>query len=101
MAFKLPELYDEIISHPNTSDELRRLTESKLLRYKYRYQCALPSTGESGALKLKIGNEVQSMIDGVILLDIPNEYAWTLYIESRNTDSIGLFPSDRSFLMCC
>lgn len=75
-----------MISHPYTSDELRRATEAKLLQFLHRYQCALPPTS---AKKLEIGKEVQDLIDGVILLKIPNELAWSLYIEGKNVDSIG------------
>ncbi|KAL5485002.1 SKI3 [Sanghuangporus weigelae] len=90
---KLPDLYSEIINHPNTSDELRRESEAKLLRYKHRHRRALPLSGVDGKIKTKLGIEVQEMIDGAVLLNIPDEFAWSLYIEGKdvdNTKSYGL-----------
>lgn len=87
---QLPKLYNDVIAHPYTSDELRRATEAKLLQFLHRFQCALPLSGDAGKRKLGIGKEVQELVDGVILLKIPNELAWCLYIEGRNTDTIGM-----------
>ncbi|EJD03262.1 TPR-like protein [Fomitiporia mediterranea MF3/22] len=101
---KLPELYNEILNHPNTSDDLRRETEAKLLRYKHRHRCALGLNGPEGKLKAELGSEVQEMVDGIVLLNIPDEFAWSLYVEGKNVDKIedygldilrkymGLFP---------
>ena len=89
MSSQLPELYNEIINHPNTSDELRRETEAKLLRYKHRHRCALGLSGEQGKLKYKLGAEIQKMIDGVVLLNIPDEFSWALYIDGKDVDKVG------------
>ncbi|KAL5507335.1 SKI3 [Sanghuangporus vaninii] len=91
---KLPDFYSEIINHPNTSDELRRETEAKLLRYKHRHRCALPLSGAEGKIKTKLGIEVQEMIDGAVLLNIPDEFAWSLYIEGKDVDSINSYGID-------
>lgn len=84
-------LYDEIINHPNTSDELRRETEAKVLRYKHNYRCALSASGDDGKIKLKLGEEIVSIIDGVVLLGIADELAWTMKIESEDKESLGAF----------
>ncbi|KAH8119473.1 TPR-like protein [Phellopilus nigrolimitatus] len=91
---KLPSLYGEILNHVYTSDDLRRATEAKLLRYKHRYRCALAPSGDAGALKLKIGEEVQSLIEGVVLLGISDELAWTLLIEGKDVDSVEGYGFD-------
>lgn len=82
---QLPRLYDEVISHPNTSDEHRRETESKLLNHRQQYLAALP-VGEE---KTKVAAEVDEQINGMVLLKIPNELAWTLFIEAKDAESIG------------
>lgn len=92
-----------MIGHPNTSDELRRDTEAKLLRYKHQLLCALPSEssntlsgrkdkGISGT-KRQLLAEVRAMAEGMVLLDIPNEFAWLFIIEGANVDTIGKFSS--------
>ena len=86
---QLPRFYDEVLNHPNTSDDLRRSTESKLLRHKQQYLYAIPALRESAALKTKIAGELESLVDGVVLLGIPDELAWNLFIDSKNCDTIG------------
>ena len=75
------------MNHPHTSDELRRATESKLLSFKERYQQALPTSGEHGKLKAQLGKQIKELIDGIVLLNIPNESAWVSYIESQDVDA--------------
>lgn len=82
---QLPRLYNEVINHPNTSDEHRRETESKLLDHRQRYLAALP-VGEE---KTKVAAEVEEQINGMVLLKIPNELAWTLFIEAKDAENIG------------
>lgn len=96
----LPKWYDEIMGHPKASDELRRSTEAKLLNLRLRYLTAL----SEGDKKEKVAGEVEEMIDGIVLLGIPNEVAWTMAIEGKDTNKIegydykllqqfiGLFP---------
>ncbi|CDO72766.1 hypothetical protein BN946_scf184994.g19 [Trametes cinnabarina] len=83
---QLPRLYDEIMKHPNTSDEVRRATERKLLRLKQRYLFSLPSKGQSTAVKKKLAAEVDELIAGMVFLKIPDELAWSLFIESRDAE---------------
>jgi superkiller protein 3 len=82
---QLPALYNEIINHPNTSDILRRDTESKLLKHRQMYLHALPP----GSEKVKIAKEVDELVNGVIVLGIPNELAWGIFLESKDCDTIG------------
>lgn len=82
---QLPRLYNEVINHPNTSDEQRRETESKLLDHRQRYLSALPEGDE----KTKVAADVEEQINGMVLLKIPNELAWTLFIEAKDAESIG------------
>ncbi len=75
------------MNHPKTTDERRRAVEAKLLQFKYRHLCALST---SDPLKKVLASEVQSLIDGVVLLGIPDEQAWTLYLDGQNCDSTGI-----------
>ncbi|CCM00695.1 uncharacterized protein FIBRA_02734 [Fibroporia radiculosa] len=83
-ASKLPNLYDEIMRHPNTSDELRRETEAKLLRHKLQHMRILPSSPQ----KAKITAELEDLIGGMVLLKIKDELAWTLFIEGKDAEKI-------------
>lgn len=95
---QLPQLYNDILNHQYTPDELRRITESKLLRYKRRYLHALPSFGKLSSTKARIASEVESLTEGVVVLGIPDELAWTIYIDGQDSDSIGQLISFRSTL---
>jgi hypothetical protein len=88
---QLPRFYNEILNHPNTSDDLRRATESKLLRHRQRYLYAIPVSGESAPLKTRIAGELESLVDGIVLLGIPDLLAWNLFINSKDCETIGTF----------
>lgn len=83
---KLPFLYDEILNHPNTPDELRRQTESKQLRYKRDHLFSLPP---DDPLKRQLAIEVEKLISGVVLLRIPDELAWSSFIDGQDCEVIG------------
>ena len=85
---QLPELYIEILNHPNTSDDLRRSTESKLLRYKERYQHALPHDIKGTEVKRKVGIEIDDLAKGAVLLNIPDELAWVIVIDAMDSEKI-------------
>ncbi|THH06300.1 hypothetical protein EW146_g9652 [Bondarzewia mesenterica] len=87
---RLPSYYNEILNHPNTSDDLRRNTESKLLRHKQQYLFALPTSDAKSNVKEKLVTEVQELIDGIVLLKIPDELAWSMFIDGKDTDTIGM-----------
>ena len=84
---KLPSMYDEIINHPSTSDELRRSTEAKLFRYRLKYLKALPVNDPKKEMTLKL---VDEMMRGMVLLDIPDELVWTQFLESKNAGQLGM-----------
>ncbi|KAJ6558576.1 superkiller protein 3 [Mycena vulgaris] len=78
---QLPKLYDDVLNHPHTPDELRRATDAKLLRYKQRFLYALPPTGDR---KVALSREVDALIAGTITLSIPDELAWMLCLDGRD-----------------
>ena len=85
-----------MLNHPNTSDELRRTTEAKLLSLKQKLLYALPMNSETKQFKETLRKEVQEMVNGIVLLEIPNELAWSLYIEGKDAATIGkLLPCAR------
>jgi superkiller protein 3 len=86
---QLPALYNEILNHPNTGDELRRSTESKLIRHKLQHLECLPLHPENISAKQKLLTEVENLSNGVVLLGIPDELAWMFFLDSKNVYSIG------------
>lgn len=88
---QLPAFYNEILNHPNTPDDVRRDTESKLLRHYRRYLHALPATGEFNSLKAEVSAELQNLVNGAVILRIPDELAWMIFIEGKDCDTIGRF----------
>ena len=88
MSLQLPEYYNEILNHFNASDELRRETESKLFHHKQRYLYSLSPSGDSAQTKVKLADELDELVDGIILLRIPNESVWTFYLEGQDCQSI-------------
>ncbi|KIK67005.1 hypothetical protein GYMLUDRAFT_37036 [Collybiopsis luxurians FD-317 M1] len=86
---RLPFLYGQVLDQPDTSDALRRETDSKLLRYKHKYLLSLPSTGDSVITKMEVVKEMESMINGAVLLHIPDDLAWILYLERKDVETIA------------
>ncbi|KAI0322400.1 TPR-like protein [Amylostereum chailletii] len=82
---RIPPVYSEILNHPNTPDDLRRTTEAKLLRHKRQYLHALPEQTEQ---KRKVAEEVQELVNGMVLLKIPDELAWTIFIDGKDAETI-------------
>jgi superkiller protein 3 len=83
---QLPHFYNEILDHQNTPDDLRRSVESKLLRYKQQYLHALPV---SAAAKVETARDLEGMVNGAVILGIPDELAWTIFIEGKDCATIG------------
>jgi len=84
--YKLPLLYDEILNHPNTPDELRRRTESKQLRHKRDLLFALPLDDPK---KRQLATEVEKLISGAVFLRVEDELAWSAFIDGRDCETIG------------
>lgn len=99
MFHQLPEYYNEILNHPYTPDSLRRDTESKMLRQKQQLLFALPtsvSAGPNASIKPELverkktlAKEVEELVEGMVLLKIPDELAWSLVIEGKDSETIG------------
>lgn len=77
-----------MLNHPNTSDQLRRSTEASLL---HRKQDRLLSIPPGDAEKERLRKEVMEMVDGMVLLQIPNQLAWSTYFETRDLESLRMF----------
>ncbi|KAF9267372.1 superkiller protein 3 SKI3 [Marasmius fiardii PR-910] len=86
---RLPALYVELLNHSSTSDELRRKTDAKLLRYKLQYLHSLSSTDTTDGSKMKTANEVADLIKGTVLLKIPDELAWLLFLDGKDAETIA------------
>ncbi|KAH9947609.1 TPR-like protein [Amylocystis lapponica] len=91
---RLPNLYNEVLNHPNTSDELRRSTESRLLRHRQRYLYVLPAAGEAAAQKTKVAAELEDLVNGMVLLGVQDDLAWSLFIEAKDAGSIDMYGLD-------
>lgn len=89
MFTKLPQFYNDILNHPDTPDDLRRETDTKLLKYKQRYLHALPDTREAQLVKQKLAKEVDDLVNGTVLLKIADELAWTIFLESQDCERSG------------
>ncbi|KAI9442528.1 TPR-like protein [Lactarius indigo] len=88
---KLPHLYDEILNHSDTSDELRRLIESKQLRHVREHLFSLPLDDPK---KRKLATEVEKLVSGVVLLRVPDELAWTTFIDGQDSETIEGYGFD-------
>lgn len=78
---RLPKLYEDVLNHPYTPDDMRRATDAKLLRYKQRYLYALPPASDR---KLAATREVDDLVAGTITLGIPDELAWMFFLDGRD-----------------
>ncbi|KAJ4000018.1 TPR-like protein [Lentinula boryana] len=85
---RLPSLYNQVLNHPNTEDTLRRQTESKLLRYKQQYMISLPASGDMMTMKEEVIKEIEDLISGMVLLHIPDELAWMLFLDKKDVENI-------------
>ncbi|KAG8761021.1 Superkiller protein 3 [Serendipita sp. 396] len=84
-ASKLESLYEEVLNHPRTDDELRRSIEASLLQRKRERLWSLDSADPA---KEALRQEVTEMVNGIVLLKIPNEFAWCQYFETADFESI-------------
>lgn len=79
-------MYDQLLNHPSTSDDLRRLTEAKIFRYKLKLLHSLELSDP--AKKATLG-EINEIIRGTVLLGIPDEMVWGEYFESIDAPQLG------------
>ncbi|EGN99549.1 hypothetical protein SERLA73DRAFT_159810 [Serpula lacrymans var. lacrymans S7.3] len=84
-------LYNEVLNHPNTPDELRRDVESRLIRHKQQYFYALSLSGASAAKKAEVGAELDGLVGGIVAISVPDELAWSLFLEGKDSSTLGKF----------
>ncbi|KAG1844187.1 hypothetical protein DFJ58DRAFT_731304 [Suillus subalutaceus] len=70
---------------PVPRTKLRRATESKLIRYKQQLFLALPSTDPE---KRQLGMQLDEMVHGIVTIGIPDEFAWCMWFEGRDSDTV-------------
>ncbi|KAF8342132.1 TPR-like protein [Cantharellus anzutake] len=84
----LLSLYSEIVNHPNTPDQLRRSTEGKILRHKLQLLYALPPADHA---KTQLRQEIDDIVQGTVLIEVPDQLAWTIAIESKNARTVEMY----------
>ncbi|KAG8976849.1 Superkiller protein 3, partial [Tulasnella sp. 427] len=89
---KLPRLYGEIMGHPQASDELRRSTEAKLFRQRYSLLMATPVSGSTAQEKKTLRAEVEELVKGFVLLQIPDSLAWNVHLERYDCERLEDYP---------
>lgn len=77
---------------------MRRETESKLLRYKQKLLYCLPNTKEFSAQKQELARSVEELVNGMVLLEVADELPWSIYIEGKDVDHIGMTWIDFDFI---
>ncbi|KAN0063561.1 Superkiller protein 3 [Thecaphora frezii] len=117
---KLPSFYDQVLSHPNALDELRRETESKLLRRQLQLLNAYPSSAPRPAAptgtaavnpekaaeqqardeelrtkKQELRDRVIKMAEGMVIIGFEDETAWEIVLEWRDSESLIDLPLER------
>ncbi|KAF6760007.1 superkiller protein 3 SKI3 [Ephemerocybe angulata] len=82
---KLPSLYNEVLNHPKTSEELRVSTEAKLIEQKQRHLFSVSSADAD--VKKGLQDELVALVDGVVLIRRPNQDVWNLCIEWQDYEN--------------
>jgi hypothetical protein len=49
----------------------------------------IPSSGAVSERKTQVSEELEEMVNGIVLLGIPNEPVWKYYIEGQDAYSLG------------
>lgn len=99
---RLPELYEQVLGHTSAPDDVRRDAEHKLLLYRHRILKALPNpgakmagpsgmaaVGEDQAQRDEAAQQrkdeamrtVHELAEGIVAIDVPDEFAWSLVHE--------------------
>ncbi|CAO1635800.1 unnamed protein product [Jaminaea pallidilutea] len=111
---KLPTWYEQLLAHSDAPDEARREAEGKLLRYLYRLLLALPTqprglqiptaegagrsdtTGtdeeKSSLTKAGLRNRVADLVKGMVIVEVPDELAWSLHLDWQDFASLADVP---------
>lgn len=102
---RVPHLLELIRNHPRTDDKLRRDVEAKLLRHFAELAKAVPTEGPSANVGLKqaVRQQTLEFARGFVVLQVPDELAWTIYLDwndfvlrelpyAQLVDYVRLFP---------
>ena len=102
---RVPHLLELIRNHPRTDDKLRRDVEAKLLRHFAELAKAVPTEGPSANVGLKqaVRQQTFEFARGFVVLQVPDELAWTIYLDwndfvlrelpyAQLVDYVRLFP---------
>lgn len=54
--------------------------------YKQKYFYALPTTSPE---KASLAKELDELVDGVVIIGVPDELSWSIFLEGKDTDTIG------------
>lgn len=79
-----------MLNHPQTPDSLRRMIESTLLVFKRKLLHALPPSHEKTAIR----KEVEDIVNGAVLLETPDELAWSIYIDGLDLATNGMILTE-------
>lgn len=114
-ASQLPNLYEQILSHPKAEDELRIEVEAKLLRHRLGLLTSYPPkqlargsapTGtaavdrqqqakqeqaehEQQESKLQLRDDILKLASGMVIIGLPDELAWEIDLEWRPAGSLA------------
>ena len=82
----LADLYEFVLQHPYASDELRRETEAKQLRFYHRITLAMPAQGPHAdeILQGQLRSKTLELAKGMVVLGIQDELAWRIFLESTD-----------------
>ncbi|KIK27908.1 hypothetical protein PISMIDRAFT_27774 [Pisolithus microcarpus 441] len=82
---KLPLVYQEVLNHPKTSDELRRSVEARMIRYKQQIFHALPLSDPD---KSTVGIQLAELVNGIVAIGVRNQLAWSIFLEGLDQETV-------------
>ncbi|KAI6121364.1 superkiller protein 3 [Pisolithus sp. B1] len=82
---KLPLVYQEVLNHPKTSDELRRSVEARMIRYKQQIFHALPLSDPD---KNTVGIQLAELVNGIVAIGVRNQLAWSIFLEGLDKETV-------------
>lgn len=63
--------------------------ESRLLYFYYNYLVATPGVNSSSELKQSLRKQVDELVQGMVLIEVPEILAWTLFIDGFDCENLG------------
>lgn len=97
----LPHLYEKLAADVHADDATRRRADENLMRHYRQLALAVPSGGPKGDPKLKADARRRALdvANGMVVLGVPNENAWRLYLDWGDYDLAHLpFDEVRTFV---